>query len=259
VGTTSGTGGTGDGGVVVGAGGADPCNQSAQIATQTIYVLIDQDGDLHFELSVTRQIPIDMTPPPAPASVSTAPGNQALVVKWDAVDPAADASGILGYQVLCARADQYAVFQPGAFKPSFDTTATNCPDKALPSGNGIDHLDANYVCSDLLSPAATSARIKILENNIAYSVRVLAIDKHRNASPSAKLFGIPEPSVDFYNVYRNDNPSTPGQPTEPGQDSGGYCAVLPGSATERGLAWSALGGAAVAAAMLAARRRRKRR
>lgn len=257
---TVGTGGVSGAGGSGGAGGTvtsgDVCNQPTQAITPTIYVLVDLNMTGAVDIAASRQIPIDIVSPPVPGNVSAVGGNQALVAHWTDVDPAADASGILGYQILCDRANEAHVFDK-AYKPSYETGATNCPDR-IPGGNSVDSLDPLFVCSDLLSPATTSARIKILENGIYYGLRVLAIDKHRNPAASDKVFGLPVPSVDFYNVYRNDNPSALGQTTDPGHDSGGYCAAAPASAA-RGHGWMAIFSlTATAAVILAARRRRKR-
>lgn len=248
-----------DGGVIGGntTVNGDPCVQTQALTSQTIFLLVDQTGAGTFTLGTSRTFPFDLTPPPAPASLSVAGGNEALVVSWPTVSSTLDSSGILGYQILCQRAEQFQVFADGDYKPSFESATTNCPG-TFPGGGTVDSLDPRFVCSDLLSPAATSARIKILQNKIVYRVAVVAIDKHKNpSSAGVRAYGAPQASDDFYNIYRNDNPSMPNQTTQPGSDTGGYCAVLPRSSGRGWMAFPALGVAA-AAAMLAARRRRRR-
>ncbi|HVR64732.1 MAG TPA: hypothetical protein VMU50_22685 [Polyangia bacterium] len=258
IGSDGGAGGAG--GSVVGGGNinGDPCMPTNQVSTETIYALFDLDGNGIYDLSVSKQVPIDMTAPQATPSLSAGGGNQAVVVNWTSVDITSDTSGILGYQVLCARADQYQVFQTGAYSPSFQTAATNCPG-TIPTGTGIENLDPAYLCSGLLSPSATSARIKILENDIMYGFRVVTIDKHLNPSSSITVLGTPEPSLDFYNVYRNDTPSMPGGTLDQGRDAGGYCAVPPDATAPHGRRWLALAAAGAAAAALVRARRRRRR
>ena len=257
-GSDGGTGGT-SGTVVVGGNvNGDPCMPVNQVSTETIYALFDLDGNSTYDLAVSKQVPIDMTAPQPASNVTTGGGNQAVVVNWTPVDITTDTSGILGYQILCARADQYQVFQTGAYSPNFETAATNCPG-SVTTGTGLDNLDPAYLCSDLLSAAATTARIKILENDITYSFRVLTIDKHRNANASVKVYGTPEPSTDFYNLYRNDTPSMPGGMLDQGKDAGGYCAVPPAGTAAHGRGWVAIGAIGAAAVALARARRRRRR
>src|SRR6266404_1000837 len=90
----------------------------------------------------------------------------------------------------------------------FATAATNCRD-TNPGGKTVASLDPSFICSDMLSPAATSARIKILQNDIYYGIGVVAIDRHKNPSIPSLVFGKPIASLDFYNEYRTDNPSMP--------------------------------------------------
>ncbi|HXI58055.1 MAG TPA: hypothetical protein VNO55_18445 [Polyangia bacterium] len=262
-GGVSGAGGAGGAGgtTIIGTGGAtgttsaDPCVLSQQLSTQTIYLLVDQDADGTFEVFATKQVPIDLTAPPAPADVTVSGGNQALVANWKPLAPTDDASGILGYQILCNRANEFQVFADKSFTPGFETAATNCAD-THPGGKTVESLDPAFVCSDMLSAAATSARIKILQNDIYYGIGVVAVDKHKNPSLPSLVFGKPIASLDFYNRYRSDDPSMPNQTTQPGHDSGGYCAVPP--STARG--WMAVPalGLVVSMIVLAARRRRRR-
>jgi hypothetical protein len=252
-----------DGGIItVGTGGTtvsnDPCVQSEQLTVQTIFLLVDQTGTGTFTLGTSLQIPLDLSPPPAPDPVSARGGNEAVVVNWTSVPATSDTSGILGYQIFCDRAGQFQVFDTGDYKPNFETPTTNCPDK-FPAGQSVASLDPAFLCSDLLSAAATSARVKILQNDIWYRVSVVTIDKHKNPSlTEPDVFGKPLESDDFYSKYRNSDPSMPGGNMQPGSDAGGYCAVPPGSSSGRGwMAFPALG-VASAAVLLAARRRRRR-
>jgi MYXO-CTERM domain-containing protein len=253
---TTGTGGTSGAGGSIGDGNlAVDCNLTQQLSTQTIWLLVDQDADSAFEFGASKQIPIDLTAPPALATPVVQGGNEALVASWTALTPTDDASGILGYQMICSRAGQFQVFPSGSYKPGYETAATNCSDKH-PGGGTIESLDPNFLCSGLLSASATSARIKVLQNNIVYLVSVLAIDKHLNASLSLPINGTPIPSQNFFNKYRNADTSKPGEVPDGGDDPGGFCSVDP-TTTLPLSTLSALGMAGLTVVVLRRRRRRR--
>jgi MYXO-CTERM domain-containing protein len=225
-----------------GAPGADPGTAFVQPLT----VVIDTDGDGVAELSFSSSLVIDLDPPPAPAGATLAPGNQAVLAKWNQVDPSTT-TDLAGYQVLCSRADQYQVFKEaptdgggaaGQFSASFDT----CP--YAQTGAGVEALDPTFVCSPLLSPSTTSYRIEVLQNDITYAAAVVAVDKSGNPSPHPQvLYGTPARTASF----------------DPGASSG-FCSVSPapldwGSTAPALTALAAL----VAAAGLRRRRGRGRR
>jgi hypothetical protein len=201
-------------GIADGGTTADPCDPSTE-RTQGINILVDQEPDGTFNFAQTRDIRVDLKPPPPPTDVVATPGHQALVVSWTGIDTQS-VFDLLHYQVLCRRGADLAPF-PGSFTPIYQSAGTNCPDLA-PSLGTVESLDPAFVCSGALSVATSSQRVKILENGVTYGVAVVAVDRHGNASTPALTFGVPVASRDFYNAYRNDQP-------DPGTANGGFCSI----------------------------------
>ena len=198
--------------------------------TQIINVNFDFDGDANTDLSVPTSIHIDLRAPPPPMNQRIQGGNQALVMNWDQVDQSTNLD-LLGYQILCSRADQYQVFMDtsndaGGSNGPFSASFVSC-DKTRTLA-GVEGLDPTFACSPLMSAVATSYRVETLQNDITYAAAVVAIDNSGNASQPIVGYGKPVPTLSFYDVYRSpytDNtPSSNGQPN-PGGASGGFCAV----------------------------------
>jgi MYXO-CTERM domain-containing protein len=219
--------------------------------TQTINVNFDFDGDGAIDLSVPDQVIIDLAPPPAPTGVTVQPGSQALVVGWSPVP--SSVTDLLGYQVLCSRADQYQVFDEtatatgGATGP-FTAAFVSCP--STRTGTGLEGADPTFVCSPLLSAGATSARIEILQDGITYAAAVVAVDQSGNAALSPVGFNAPSKTTSFYDTYRNGDPA--------GGAAGGLCAVGPAGPSPK-QTWGGLSLFVVVATGLIRRRRRQRR
>ncbi len=258
-------------GTIVDAGttttpGSDGCTSpNGGQFTQVINVNFDFDGDGYVDLSVPNSVTIDLAPPPAPTGVTTRGGNEAVIMNWQQVNQALT-TDLLGYQILCSRADQYQVFpgadtDAGGSNGAFSSAFMTCP-KTRPDG-GIEVLNPSFVCSPLLSAVSTSYRVETLQNNITYATTVVAIDNSGNASQPAVSYGTPVPTLSFYDVYRNGyaaNTQSSGGQADPGGAAGGFCAVAvrrPGWRSAAGaLAAFALGGVGLA---IARRRRRGRR
>ncbi|HXU65353.1 MAG TPA: hypothetical protein VN962_26820 [Polyangia bacterium] len=197
---------------------------------QTINVNFDFDGDGTIDLNVPTTIRIDLSGPPPPQNMKVQGGSEALVMNWSQVDQSTT-NDLLGYQILCSRADQYQVFtetpnDAGGSNGPFSASFVSCDKtRTVP---GVEGLDPTFVCSPLLSAVATSYRVETLQNDITYAASVVAIDNSGNPSEPIVGFGKPVPTLSFYDVYRSpymDNtPSSGGQPN-PGGASGGFCAV----------------------------------
>jgi hypothetical protein len=256
-----------DGGVVTTTGTSDPCVSPLGSFSQTVTIMIDNTGDGNPDLTITQTIPVDLQPPPAPTGVTVEGGNQALVMHWDQVDQSLT-TDLIGYEILCSRADQYQVFKEtgndagGATGPFF-SGFESCPKARVDGGiGGIEALDPTFICSGLLSPVATSYRIETLQNDIYYAAAVVAIDNSGNPSnPPQILYGKPVRTLSFYDVYRDgySDSNNTGKP-DPGAASGGFCAVAAPRPRWRSTLL-ALGGVGIVAvgASLARRRRRSRR
>ncbi|HVT09031.1 MAG TPA: hypothetical protein VHO67_16340 [Polyangia bacterium] len=248
-----------DGGTTV----TGACNAPVGTFNQVVQVLVDYDGDGNADLPVTDSVYVDLQPPPAPTGQAVQEGNEALIMKWNQVDQAVT-TDLLGYQILCSRADYYQVFKDtpndaGGSNGPFPASFVTCP--ATQMGKmGIEVLDPTYACSPLLSAISTSYRVEILQNDITYAAAVVAIDNSGNASQPTVLYGKPRKTASFYDVYRDgfaasNDTSSP----DPGGASGGFCAVgvrRPG--WRSGLGAIALVGLGVALGV-ARRRRRGRR
>ncbi len=243
--------------------GADGCTSpNGGQFTQVINVNFDFDGDGIVDVPVTTSVIIDLVPPPAPTGVSVRGGEEALIFNWEQVNQALT-TDLLGYQILCSRADQYQVFagtdtDAGGSNGAFSSAFMKCP-KTRPDG-GIEALNPSFVCSPLLSAVSSSYRVETLQNNITYGATVVAIDNSGNASQPVVSYGTPVPTSSFYDVYRNGyaaNTQASNGQSDPGGAAGGFCAV----AVQRP-GWRSTGGALIAfglgAAGLAVARRRRR-
>jgi hypothetical protein len=242
-----------DGGLTT-TGTATACTSpTAQSFTQTINFNFDF-GSGTIDLSVPLMLLIDLVPPPSPDPITIQGGDEALVVHWQAVDQATTPD-LLGYQILCSRADQYQVFNEvandagGTSSGPFGAAFQTCPATRPGTGMGVEGLDPTFVCSGLLSAQATSDRVEILQNGITYAAAVLAIDNSGNPSESTIGFGVPIKTLSFYDVYRDQTPQ--------GQATGGFCAVSTGG--PRAKTTAALSLLAVAAVGVVITRRRRRR
>jgi uncharacterized membrane protein YgcG len=242
-GGTGGAGGAGGGGGTGGGSGTastGTCNGTA--FTQTLWLFIGTSGPGSMDIaSASLGFSVDPEPPLSPSvAAPLGAANEALVVSWTALS-AGDAADLKGYQILCTRGDSTQVFKTGTFTPSFDSCDSTATSGTWPGGPST-----SFVCSDLLSAASTSARLKILENEISYGVGVTAIDNQRNASAVSPLYGEPVETKDFYSVYRHGD--------QQGSATGGYCSVG-GLAADDSMN-AALGGLMLFGLALAGMRRR---
>ena len=246
-----------DGGTTSDATG--PCSAPIGTFNQIVQVVLDYNGDGTPDFNVTDNVYVDLQPPPAPTGQKIQGGNEAIIMNWQQVDQAVT-TDLLGYQILCSRADQYQVFKEtpndaGGSNGPFPASFVTCPSSQTKTG--IEGLDPTFVCSPLLSAISTSYRVEILQNDITYAAAVVAIDNSGNASQPAIVYGKPIKTLSFYDVYRDgyadsNNTSSP----DPGGASGGFCAVgvrRPGWRSGLG-ALTLLG---LGAAMGVARRRRR--
>jgi hypothetical protein len=250
------------GGVVSGTGpsGPDACNTGITFA-QSIWALVTLSTNTVYDPAATLQVTIDLAPPPPPTNVIVGSGNEALVVNWTGIDTTT-LDDLLGYQVLCDRGGELQVFPTGSFSSGIQT----CIDPTVPFPTGLDAhvrgLDPLFACSNLLSTVTSSFRIKILENQVTYGVAVVAVDTRHNASAPMMIYGAPQKTLSFYDTYRNGSSTNnqPGDQSDPGRATGGYCAVAPHGRTISGAELAAVGLVIVAGGLaLGTRRRRSRR
>jgi hypothetical protein len=234
------------------------CSATGQF-DQTITVLVDFNGDTFTDVpGLSSSLLIDLSPPPQPTNVTIQGGDEALIMHWTAIDTSIT-TDLVGYQILCSRADKYRVFNEngtdggasGNFGAGFDVCASLQPGKG--ADGSVESSSPTFVCSPLLSAEATSYRVEILQNDITYAASVVAVDNSGNASAPIVGYGTPIKTLSFYEVYRNGNPQ------DAGGASGGFCAL----ATSRPRLTSTLGSLLAlglgAFGVIRARRRRGRR
>jgi hypothetical protein len=224
---------------------------------QTLFV-INYDSVGNPQALATRQVHIDLTPPPAPISdgpqgIKVAGGNEAVSISWTRIDSSIT-TDLLGYQVLCNRAGELQVFNNGAFGAGFQECAMPGGDAGVGNGDndgGVSGLDPRFICSPLLSPTTSSFRVKILQNDITYGVGVVAIDISGNASKPDIFYATAVKTDSFYDVYRNE-----ADREHAGSASGGLCTL--GARTSSRGAVVGLGAALVLGAVFFVRRRRRK-
>jgi LPXTG-motif cell wall-anchored protein len=224
---------------------------------QTIFVINYGSTGQPQALS-TRQVHIDLTPPPAPISdgpdgIKVAGGNEAVTISWTRIDSSIT-TDLLGYQVLCNRAGELQVFNDGTFSAGFQECGMPGGDAGVAASvndGGVNGLDPRFICSPLLSPTTSSFRVKILQNGITYGVGVVAIDISGNASKPDIFYPTAVKTDSFYDVYRNEADAE-----HAGAASGGLCTL--GAPTSSHGAIVGLGAALVLGAVFFVRRRRRK-
>jgi hypothetical protein len=200
----------------------------------TLWAVLAQDGTaLPFALSLG--LPVVATVVAPPAAVTALPGNHSLLVTWT---PPADTAQIAGYQVLCLP------------RPAQASTAAYETCGLDSSGTGSASLtpsDQTEVCSAEVPAGKTSVRVAGLDNGTSYTVAVISIDPSGGVSAlSPKATAIPQPTMGFYETYRQDCGAASG------------CALAPGSG-RAGRRWVALVAALLVGLGRSPRGRRRRR
>ena len=224
---------------------------------QTLFV-INYDSVGNPQALATRQVHIDLTPPPAPISdgpdgIKVAGGNEAVTISWTRIDSSI-ITDLLGYQVLCNRGGELQVFNDGTFGAGFQECAMPGGDAGVGSGEndgGVNGLDPRFICSPLLSATTSSFRVKILQNDITYGVGVVAIDISGNASKPDIFYAKAVKTDSFYDVYRNE-----ADREHAGAASGGLC-TLGARTSSRGAVVGLSAALALGAVFFVRRRRRK--
>ena len=247
-------------------GGCNPTQASAMV-----WLWLDTTGTARPDPGVTGgsapslNVPLVGTPPAAPNGITVEGGDEALVVSW-ALLSQSTYPNLAGYLVFCMRGDGLQVFDPSYYTSQYQTSQILCPPGTpttatatvtaagkttaveVPAPAIFQNLDQKYLCSDLLPATQSSARIRILQNGIPYTVGVAAVDTSGNASPIASGFvQKPVPTINLYQAYRDAG----------GQSPGGYCALAGPGARLGAIAF--LASAGFLGLLIFRRRRRARR
>jgi hypothetical protein len=186
----------------------------------------DGSADLTGDSAPSLSLRLDGKPPAPPTAVSVQSGKEALIITWTASTSASSSStDLAGYLVFCQRTTGTAAFSSSPYDSQYvspETLSVNalCPNEdALASSlfaTTFTNLDAAYLCSGLIGSDQTSYRLKNLENDVEYTLVLVAVDNDGNLStPTDAITGTPVLTVDFYNEYVNEG----------GQVVGGYCAI----------------------------------
>jgi hypothetical protein len=235
------------------------CNQTK---ATTLWLWVDTQAvgqpDLTGDSAPRLGIELDGAPPPLPTGVSVEGGSEALKVSWN--DMSLDNPDIAGYVVFCMRGNGLQVFEPSPWDDQYkicqgvtplgasSTTGTVKGDTTaveVDAPSFFQTLDNRYMCSGRTSASQTSTRIRVLQNEIPYTVGVASVDLSGNISPITRAFvQKPIPTVDFYRAYRDAG----------GETEGGYCSL--GRGGRPGLL-ACLAGVGLLGLFLIRRRRRR--
>jgi hypothetical protein len=228
------------------------------LKTQYVWLWIDtaSDGsaDLTGDSAPSLSLRLDGKVPTAPSELSVQGGKEALILSWTASSTSsASSSDLAGYLVFCEHSTGSVAFSTSPYDSQFvspEILSVNalCPNEdALASSyfaTTFANLDVSYLCSGLIGSDQTSYRLKGLENDVEYTLVMVAVDNNGNLSaPTDPITGTPVLTVDFYNEYVNEG----------GQPAGGYCDMVRGAARPGALACLLFG-----AVIVYARTRRKR-
>lgn len=195
--------------------------------TTAIWLWLDSTGTGRPDDSVTGGsapslgIELDGTAPPAPSGITVEASDQAMMVSWTPLS-AADWPDLAGYLVFCMRERSELVYIPSYYDNQYLTGQRLCgapfsqmastPSSAAGNTTAVEvvappnfqGLYPDYLCSGLLPPTQTSARLGIPGNGIPYTVGVAAVDYDGNASPIRS--GFVQVSVQVSNATGGNTP-----------------------------------------------------
>lgn len=208
----------------IGTGNDETCNNTggSTVATKRLlwFLVLDPAALTTTVAQASWEFSFDMSPPKAPVGATAGPGEESLVVTFDAPDE----TDLSKYRVYCT------------------PDAGDCTSATLIAGE--DPPAGLADCGSTNSKAATSVTAKGLMNGTSYAVAVASEDLVGNTSKLSNVTcGVPQEVTGFYEAYRAAG----------GEAGGGFfaCSFSPA----RGGAYGALGALALAAAALWRRRR----
>jgi hypothetical protein len=191
-----------------------------EIATATVWLMVDTDGNSTYDHWVTTAIPkpfdeasvkgIDTRAPTLPAMTASG-SEESIGVSWD---QPTDTSDLFYYQALCANLDDSpveGVTMPDArYQRTSDVCTTSemitlSPTPGPTDGTPVDvvpppfqALDPMFLCGQA-GMGETSVKISGLQNGTPYKVAVIAVDNYGNFTGTYFTTTItPKPVIDFW-------------------------------------------------------------
>jgi hypothetical protein len=191
-----------------------PGCQPRRLSAKT-WAMVDADADSTFEYSEVAAIETDTEPPPLPTNFRAVGAENAISLSWT---PPPGAPDVAYYQALCATSGG----APGKSQPipaRYQTARNLCgaqqdvalmPSDIVGGNTMVDagtlqlpqelaQLNPSYVCGEAATSTASSLRIDGLQNGVAYTVVLLAIDFYGNATGTYFTSSlVPQPATDFW-------------------------------------------------------------
>lgn len=190
-----------------------------------LWLLADLDADAKLGYSLSKNVGqppgetapgIDTNPPPPPENLTASSSEGAILLSW--ATPTSRAQDLAYYQALCAKPDGSPVRttppgaryvttaklcgladEPAYINRSTDTTVGDGETAIASLPSGLATLDPAYICGESSTGSATSLRVDGLENEVPYTVMVVATDLHGNfAAVYAASTVTPHPVTDFW-------------------------------------------------------------
>lgn len=190
----------------------------------------DGSADLVGDSAPSLSLRLDGKGPAAPTGLSVQGGKEALVLDWDGDSSSSSSTtDLAGFLVFCANSDGSPVFASSPYSSQFTSSSTLIDDALCPNQEALEaseiastlaNLAPAYLCSGLIASDRTGYRLKGLQNNVPYSVILVAVDNDGNlGTPTDAVVGTPVLTVDFYNEYASQG----------GEPVGGYCTMVTGA------------------------------
>jgi len=189
-----------------------------------LWILVDSDADNTYDHFANQSIgntsatpsgmgvKVDTQPPPLPTEFSGDSAEAAISLSW--TPPESRATDVYYYQALCVGPDGLPP-RSDAPEPRYQTVRTLCgleqdislePSEIVSADTGaatltpeLQRLDPAYICGESTDATATGMLITGLQNDVPYTVVLLAIDYNGNAAGTYFTTTItPQPATDFW-------------------------------------------------------------
>lgn len=195
-----------------------PCLESEGDAL--VWIGVDSDDNQVYDYWTSQSVGktndvahVDTKPPPLPTKIEASSAEASIVLEW--TPPVTRASDVYYYQALCAGPDGLPAVDAG-IEPKYQTARDLCgleqdlaltespitggdPGSTVTLPVGLQQLDPAYLCKTTNSGTAAGMTIDGLENDVPYTVVLLAIDQYGNVTGTYLTQTItPQPTTDFW-------------------------------------------------------------